>query len=201
MSLYDDLGVDRTADTATIKKAYRKRAKKAHPDSGGTTEEFKSLSLAYDVLSDEEKRARYDATGDTGATFNEIEIIVSHLIIAAFQRDGSNPIRSVLQEVDQRRAGVRQQKAELEFKRNRVQRNLEKFQKANRKTKNPTARDFIVQCLESTIADMKKQLDGLDREITKGTAILEYLNDIKFDDSSASQPFGYRSSTLLSTWA
>ena len=66
MTLYDELGVDRSADTATIKRAYRKKAIKAHPDAGGDPAQFQALALAYEVLSDEEKRARYDETGATG---------------------------------------------------------------------------------------------------------------------------------------
>ena len=57
---YEVLGVSRNADAATIKKAYRKLAKKYHPDSneGNATaaERFKEVNEAYDVLSDEKKR-------------------------------------------------------------------------------------------------------------------------------------------------
>lgn len=64
---YEVLGVDKNADTATIKKAYRVLAKKYHPDSNpGDAEaekKFKEASEAYAVLSDDEKRANYDRFG------------------------------------------------------------------------------------------------------------------------------------------
>ncbi len=64
---YEVLGVSRNADAATIKKAYRKLAKKYHPDSneGNATaaERFKEVNEAYDVLSDEKKRKLYDQFG------------------------------------------------------------------------------------------------------------------------------------------
>ena len=50
-----------------IKKAYRKAAMKHHPDKGGDPEKFKEISKAYEVLSDEEKRAVYDKYGEKGA--------------------------------------------------------------------------------------------------------------------------------------
>ena len=70
---YEVLGVSRNADAAAIKKAYRKLAKKYHPDSneGNATaaERFKEVNEAYDVLSDEKKRKLYDQFGH--AAFEE----------------------------------------------------------------------------------------------------------------------------------
>lgn len=60
MSHYDTLGVDKNASKDEIKKAYRKLAMKKHPDKGGDPEEFKKISEAYEVLSDDEKRQQYD---------------------------------------------------------------------------------------------------------------------------------------------
>jgi DnaJ-class molecular chaperone len=63
---YKILGVDRKADDKTIKSAYRRLARKYHPDIAKTkdaTERFKEVSEAYEVLSDPEKRRRYDSLG------------------------------------------------------------------------------------------------------------------------------------------
>jgi len=61
--LYASLGLDKHASADDIKKAYRKEALVKHPDRGGDKEEFQALQAAYDVLSNPEKRAEYDATG------------------------------------------------------------------------------------------------------------------------------------------
>ena len=67
---YEVLGVERNADADTIKKAYRKAAIKYHPDKNPgdkeAEEKFKEAAEAYDVLSNEEKRARYDRFGHAG---------------------------------------------------------------------------------------------------------------------------------------
>jgi molecular chaperone DnaJ len=65
--LYKILGVDRGADAAEIKKAYRKMAMKYHPDQNKDNKEaetkFKEVNAAYDILKDEQKRAAYDQYG------------------------------------------------------------------------------------------------------------------------------------------
>lgn len=66
---YEILGVDEDASQKEIKKAYRKMAKKYHPDVSdepNAEEKFKEASEAYEVLSDEEKRAKYDRFGHAG---------------------------------------------------------------------------------------------------------------------------------------
>lgn len=67
---YEVLGVERNADADTIKKAYRKAAIKYHPDKNPgdkeAEEKFKEAAEAYDVLSNEDKRARYDRFGHAG---------------------------------------------------------------------------------------------------------------------------------------
>ena len=63
---YEILGVDKNATEAQIKSAYRKLAKKYHPDvdkSSSAQEKFKDINEAYEVLSDKQKRERYDSLG------------------------------------------------------------------------------------------------------------------------------------------
>lgn len=64
---YEVLGIDKKADEAAIKKAYRKLAKKYHPDTNAgnpeAEEKFKEVTEAYNVLSDKEKKKLYDQFG------------------------------------------------------------------------------------------------------------------------------------------
>ncbi|QLF70539.1 DnaJ domain-containing protein [Peteryoungia desertarenae] len=60
---YDILGVQREADEAAIKAAYRKVAKNAHPDGGGDSEQFAKISACYELLKDPVRRKVFDDTG------------------------------------------------------------------------------------------------------------------------------------------
>lgn len=74
---YEVLGTSRNASSDEIKSAYRRLAKKYHPDVAGSSksaeEKFKELAEAYEVLSDPQKRAKYDQFGHDGlkSTFGE----------------------------------------------------------------------------------------------------------------------------------
>ncbi|MEM9545675.1 MAG: molecular chaperone DnaJ [Bacteroidota bacterium] len=71
---YEVLGVDKGADANTIKKAYRKTAMKYHPDRNPDNKEaeekFKEAAEAYEILSDADKKARYDRFGHAGVDPN-----------------------------------------------------------------------------------------------------------------------------------
>ena len=70
MDYYKILGINKDADENEIKKAYRKLAIKYHPDKNlgnkEAEEKFKEINEAYEVLSDKDKRSKYDMYGKEG---------------------------------------------------------------------------------------------------------------------------------------
>ncbi|RKW23187.1 molecular chaperone DnaJ [Candidatus Gracilibacteria bacterium] len=74
MDFYEILGVEKTASTEEIKKAYRKLAMQYHPDRNKgdkqAEEKFKEINEAYSILSDEQKRKQYDTYGKAGVGGN-----------------------------------------------------------------------------------------------------------------------------------
>ena len=97
MNPYEDLGVERNATEAEIASAYRRRAKKAHPDAGGKREDFERLNRSKLVLLDPARRAKFDSTGtiDDGAdtTAAQAMNVVTSAVQSAFaeaQQRGHN---------------------------------------------------------------------------------------------------------------
>ncbi len=98
-SLYETLGISENASESEIKKAYRKLARKYHPDvckEPECEEKFKEINAAYEVLSDKEKKAQYDQFGDAmfnGQSFSDFsrshqDIDLEDLINSIFGKGG-----------------------------------------------------------------------------------------------------------------
>jgi curved DNA-binding protein CbpA len=64
IDLYRLLGLKRGASKDEVRKAYRRKAKTSHPDTGGSAEAFSALTMAHEVLSDPGRREKYDTTGE-----------------------------------------------------------------------------------------------------------------------------------------
>ena len=63
---YGELGVPRDADPETIRAAYRKLSSEHHPDRGGDRERMAAINQAVAILSEPDRRAKFDRTGDAG---------------------------------------------------------------------------------------------------------------------------------------
>jgi molecular chaperone DnaJ len=99
--LYDILGVGRDATQDDIKSAYRKLAREHHPDVNGAPEaeeRFKEIAGAYEILSDPEKRQRYDAFGQAGGPagrqFTDVQDIFDMFFGGGFTSGGGRSRRA-----------------------------------------------------------------------------------------------------------
>ena len=185
--LYGVLGVDKTATTDEVRKAYRKKAVKAHPDAGGDREGWDRLQRAVLVLTNPRARARYDRTGDDddgGADKLPAFILqtamqaVQHVIGEATKKGDPAHFDIISDAVRHLQGQVRQQEANKQATRDQIAeiRRIGKRFKAKRGKPNR-----VGQMFENNARDQERILDQIDEkmEILKGAIGL--LTDHTFD--------------------
>jgi curved DNA-binding protein CbpA len=152
---YDELGVPRNAPGSEIKRAFRAKAQRKHPDRGGSPEEFAALHRAYRVLASPERRARFDQTGDaddSGSLVSNLEANAVGLILGVFGSilaDETYDLSRrdpIVQTVQLLRQGLQQIAADADFARKGRRRIEEALQRLDRK--GPWGADPIRHFLE-----------------------------------------------------
>lgn len=190
MSLYDELGVPKDADKATIRRAYRKRAQKKHPDKGGSIEQFHAIQIAYDVLTDDDRRREYDATGEIGRASDARSDAISQIAAIMMQiienedvdetdikSEIIEAIKRVVASVNRSEAATMQaiEKRERVLKRIKVKRG-----KAN----------MLAQLVRADIDVKKRSLEVYAKDLAKASLMLEILADYSYEVAEPELLFG-----------
>ena len=128
---YEELGVGRNASTGDVRRAYRKRAKETHPDSGGKAEEFDRVRRSMTVLTDPFKRERFDNTGNAedgpdNTRSNALQVIEKHIsdLVSGYMSGRGDPRQMdvvahlkncINEELKQQRASIKDGERIIEF--------------------------------------------------------------------------------------
>lgn len=184
MNPYVILGVKKDADAKTIKSAYRKLSSQHHPDKGGEREKFEEVKFAFDVLSNVEKRKRYDTTGRTDqspVTPEAIRRVIGEAvrsIITAQRPDGStdDPIwddvrEKVIQSIRHGRKQVQNNMRETQRKMERTQRLIERFKS---KTDADPVGDILRAERASLDIEMHQHEDAMEMSVEVEKIFLSY---------------------------
>ncbi len=182
--LYQVLGVERGAAAPEIQKAYRQRAKTSHPDSGGSVEAFSELGLAYAILSDPERRARYDRTGEAdpprpdNRDGNAVEVIAQKLglILHAEQDVTSMDVTALLEETI--RAEIDERKTAMAG----LTRGIERAAKLRQRVKRRSNGDAnaLAGVLDWHEVSIRTQIKSHQRAVASMERALEILKDYSF---------------------
>jgi curved DNA-binding protein CbpA len=163
-NLYDVLGINKDATKEEIKKAHRNGVKKNHPDKGGDAELFQQIQLAYDVLGDEQRRDKYDTTGETDKTRDVFaEMFASFIDSLVSQLETSKTDNIDLIELGN--AMLEQELVELTRKQQIVNRSLALLEKAlgrmDSKKGNTLMQDITRGKIKSSILQLTKLEEGI----------------------------------------
>jgi len=189
-SLYTELDIAPGATPAEIDKAYRQRARTAHPDAGGSAEAFHTLSHAYAVLSDPERRKAYDETGYegelaaddiVGRAMERIQALVVSVLESELpfeQVDLIAPIRDTLtKQKSDVGAGIRK----LEKQAKRAEAMAARFRRQS-------GDNIIRKTLERRAADTREMAEKTRREEAVFAKAIELLADYSFDFEPPPKP-------------
>lgn len=203
---YETLGVAKNADPEAIKRAYRRKAQKAHPDRGGSSEKFHAIQRAYDVLGDEKRRARYDAgdeaVGGVDRTPEELaHAKVAGLILAAVVSCPDLAHHNIIEDCKgavQREIVEHNRKiAEIEGKIGRAEDAIKRISR-----KKP-GRNVVVELIKGDIATGRRVQGEIREKIEVAKLVISIFDDYAYrtDDSSPfGQYTGVRPAPMMGYW-
>ena len=181
MTHYETLGVTKDSSKDEIKQAYRKAARKEHPDMGGDTEKFIQLHSAYVVLSSDDKRREYDNPKEKPKSIEDeaIESITS-LINAIFLESPEE-----LMHVDfilKIKILINSECGDYKKRIKKTAKNIGYlFKIKKRLSYKGTSSNIILERIEETIKDLKQSIRFLSRRIKISKKALIIINDYRFD--------------------
>ena len=180
MSLYDDLGVPKNADRAAIKRAYRKKAQKLHPDRPhGDAEKFHAVTRAYHVLYDDALRAYYDQHGSDGTRDRQGDLTrrLAALFIQLIET----------QDVDHTDIVVLMRQALLDGKEKtkqdirQAETKIAKFEKVRKRiTKKGGGDNLFLQMLDGHISQHRRGIEMGNAEIANVDDMLKIIADYQY---------------------
>lgn len=159
---YDKLGVDKTATDADIKRAYRQKARTAHPDKGGDKADFAELANAYEVLKDPQRRLLYDRTGQDEER-GPLETAVRNELLNAFRavlgltKEGVNVLATVRNMFKNELHKTTEKQGEILRHKNRVQRKRGKITTTATINVVELILDKELLCIEADLANQQYQ--------------------------------------------
>jgi curved DNA-binding protein CbpA len=199
MKLYVLLGIELDATPEQIKTAYRKMAQVNHPDKGGDVELFQAIQNAYEVLSDPERRAKYDETGDdTRAPDVQSEALaaIGEMLIKLIDTcdfETENLIGSM-------RNAVSGKRMQAESKKLHIENMIERRKKAmDRITMTEDGPNVMHQIVQSAIDNATQQLKVVDHFIGVTNRIDDILDDYLYSTDAAKAKYGTFNGFLFRT--
>jgi curved DNA-binding protein CbpA len=179
VDLYQILDVAHDATAEEIRAAYLKLRSSAHPDKQGDAAQFIRIQKAYDVLSDEQRRMEYDATGNTDAINDSkaqttlIEMLVS--TINNLNPDAQDPLIFVRNCIVSSWPNIQAMIKKFEANISRQEKFIKRITRKNGKE------NFLTQSLQHGIELMRKQIAECVQQIALGEEMLIMLKEFEYD--------------------
>lgn len=184
--LYQTLGVNKKASRKQIRDAYREKAKAAHPDTGGSPEKFALVKRAHDVLTDDERRSKYDKDGDTSEPKRDDSLqmalnilsMVLDKVLAAIDRKGADPISFDI--VGNMKTMLGGDIDNLENTLTQAKRAAAKAERMSGRFKVKKGENFLEAIIKQKIEVVQKNVRGLEEQLVVGKRAMDMLRGYEF---------------------
>ena len=185
---YETLGVAKDADAATVKRAYRRKASKLHPDKPtGDKEAFQELNRAHKLLADPATRAKYDQYGDDAESVKTLrEQAEAQLAVMVCQCVAQcGPDVAVVQKL---RDMVDRCKDQAQQAVGMAKDQALKFRKAARRLKHKKGECVLTQALVHSAEQAEQQAKAAQFDVDKHAEMQQVLAEHEYDWSPPPQP-------------
>lgn len=180
-NLYEILGIDKGADSGTVKKAYRKKAQKLHPDKEeGDKEQFQELVAAYEVLIDDARRKKYDETGDIGSKVSDDSEALRSLVAVIFGLiDKVDDVRYV--NLIEEAKGLVQEGLRVQAERIvELEESIKVREEVNRRLKKKEGHNVLADALQSDMEKRKQGVVAMRDNLDTGKALVAMLDEYEY---------------------
>ena len=182
--LYSTLGIPPDATPEEIKAAYKRKAKETHPDAGGDAEKFQQVTLAHRILSDGEKRARYDETGSADEDVDTLDTAALAIIGGLVEEITQQIVtRDDLQFVDlakQLRDRVKSQQAQANENLAQARKFEKKAVALRKRFKAKKGPDYIGNMLDGKVAACRGAIRSGEDHLARLKRAAEILDDVDY---------------------
>ncbi len=182
--LYAILDVDTSATTDEIHTAYRTLSKKYHPDmQGGDRRMFDEITLAHDVLMDDNSRAYYDRTGQIqstvaeGSAEAEMYNVVTQCLMAVQQQFDDLESVDLLAVMKQSLSGNLSQ---VESQQQAFQKNVDRLTKIHKRTTAKKSATILLSLINSQIVAAQSQVDKAAHVVSTIKNAITFLDDYEY---------------------
>lgn len=186
--LYETLGIARDATAAQVRKAYRALALRHHPDRGGSAVEFQRAHDAYTVLSDPDRRARYDATGDASVkpdnTVAEIMSVLSPCLFGVLKEivkqggkiSEEDVVHHLRHSIREGAKLMKKSRDDLVRDRESIRASMARFEV----TGDEGEPNLLALAARDHIDTVSRQIEQVEKEIARGDKAIEYLKRCRY---------------------
>jgi DnaJ-class molecular chaperone len=177
MSHYETLGIKSDASPQEVKRAYREKAKRSHPDKGGKQSDFEPIVKAYEVLKDPARRLLYDATGQDQRP--PVETAAQQLLMGLFNQalsleDEIPIIRTVREQLKQGKANIPIAIKELNARK-------KKLEAKRKKITSQGAQNLVHMIIDGELKNIAGRIANYENDLEIGKAALKALDSYTED--------------------